>query len=254
MKPSRFRYRASALVSAAFLLAAAGARAGPPYVTDDPEPVDLRHWEVYLSATRLTDEDERTGDAPHVEVNYGAAPELQLHVIIPFSHSQHDGVSTTFGLGDIEVGTKYRFLEETEGRPQIGTFPQLELPTGDASRGLGSGHVRLFLPVWLQKSFGKLQTYGGGGYWINPGEGNRDWWFAGWQAQLQITRFLAPGFEIFYQTPDVEGGSDQAHFNVGFVLDFGEHHHVLFSIGRAFHGCDCSHAYVSYLLTLGPKS
>ncbi len=248
------RRRAGALIATALLLAAAGATAGPPYVTDDPEPVELRHWEVYLSATRFTDSGDRSGDAPHVEVNYGAAPEMQLHVIMPVSYSRPAGGATTFGLGDIEVGTKYRFLKETEGRPQIGTFPQLELPAGDASRGPGSGHVRLFLPIWIQKRFGKLQTYGGGGYWINPGEGNRDWWFAGWQAQLQVTPFLAPGAEVFWQTAAVEGGSDEGHFNVGFVLDFGERHHLLFSIGRAFHGCDCSHAYVSYLLTLGPKS
>ena len=24
------------------------ALAGPPYITDDPEPVDYQHWEVYL--------------------------------------------------------------------------------------------------------------------------------------------------------------------------------------------------------------
>ena len=25
--------------------------AGPPFITDDPEPVDLKHWEVYLFGT-----------------------------------------------------------------------------------------------------------------------------------------------------------------------------------------------------------
>ena len=230
------------------------AAAGPPYFTDDPQPVDFRHWELYLSATRVTDSGDRSGDAPHVEANYGVAPDLQLHLIIPVSHSQHAGVSTTFGLGDVEVGAKYRFVQETGARPQVGTFPLVELPSGDASRGLGSGHIRLFLPVWLQKSVGKWTTYGGGGYWINPGKGNRDWWFAGGQVQVQVTPFLAPGVEAFYQSPAVEGRSAEAHVNAGFVLDFGANHHLLFSAGRAFHGCDCKHVYVSYLLTLGPGS
>ena len=36
------------LVRAGLALSLAGtARAGPPFVTDDPEPVDLGHWEVY---------------------------------------------------------------------------------------------------------------------------------------------------------------------------------------------------------------
>ena len=32
------------------LCAAVAALAGPPYVTDDPEPVEYRHWEVYFAS------------------------------------------------------------------------------------------------------------------------------------------------------------------------------------------------------------
>jgi hypothetical protein len=32
------------------LLISTRAWAGPPYVTDDPEPVEYRHWEVYLAS------------------------------------------------------------------------------------------------------------------------------------------------------------------------------------------------------------
>jgi hypothetical protein len=237
---------------AALLLASRGL-AGPPYVTDDPEPVPFRNWEFYVAGTRATAGSDRSGDAPHFEVNYGAAPGLQVHLIVPLSFSRPGGGSTAFGLGDIEVGAKYRFVEESKGRPQIGTFPLVELPTGDAGRGLGAGHVRAFFPVWLQKSFGKWTTYGGGGYWLNPGQGNRNWWYAGWQAQVQATSFFAPGIELFYQTPSGKGRAPEVRFNAGFVLDFGEHHHFLFSAGRGIHACNCSQAYLAYLLTLGPK-
>jgi hypothetical protein len=55
------------------------------------------------------------------------------------------------------------------------------LPTGNENRGLGAGHVRAFLPVWVQKSFGEWTTYGGGGYWINQDDnlGDKNYWFAG---------------------------------------------------------------------------
>jgi hypothetical protein len=162
-------------------------------------------------------------------------------------------VPTTRGVGDIELGAKYRFVEEGDVRPQVGTFPLVEVPSGDADRGLGSGKTRVFVPLWLQKSFGKWTTYGGGGYWINPGEGNRDWWYAGWQAQVQLTPSFAPGAEIWYQSPGAAAAGDQVRFNVGAVLDFGEHHHLLVSAGRAVHGCDCSQAYLAYLVTLGPR-
>ena len=136
----------------------------------------------------------------------------------------------------------------------MGVFPLVEIPTGDASRGLGAGHVRAYLPVWLQKSFGKWTTYGGGGYWLNPGEGNRDWWFAGWLVQVQATAAFSPGVELYYQTPSEEGGSPELHVNAGFVLGIGEHHHLLFSAGRGIHGCGCDQAYAGYLFTFGPGS
>ena len=241
-------------VISGFLTLTAPAFAGPPYSTDDPQPVDFRHWEAYLVGTWNREGMGTTGDAPHIEVNFGAAPNLQLHVIAPLSYSRPLGGESAYGPGDVELGMKYRFVQETDSRPQIGTFPLVELPSGDASRGLGDGSVRAFLPLWLQKTFGKVMTYGGGGYWINPGEGNQNWWFAGWQAQLQLTPAFAPGAEIFYQSSQTVGGSAEVRFNVGAVLDLEEHHHLLFSAGRAFHGCNCSQAYVAYLLTLGPKS
>ena len=237
-----------------FLVLVAPALAGPPYSTDDPQPVDFHHWEAYLVGTWNREGTGTTGDAPHIEVNFGAAPNLQLHVIAPLSYSRALRGGSTYGPGDVELGMKYRFVEETDSRPQIGAFPLVELPSGDASRGLGDGSVRAFLPLWLQKTVEKWTTYGGGGYWINPGEGNKDWWFAGWQAQMQLTSVFAPGAEVFYQSPQTVGGSAEVRFNVGAILDVEEHHHILFSAGRAFHGCHCSQAYVAYLLTLGPKS
>jgi hypothetical protein len=227
--------------------------AGPPYVTDDPQPVEWRHWELYVSLTGQSESGTRSGDAPHFEVNYGAAPELQLHLIVPLAFARPPAGPTAYGWGDVELGAKYRFVEEGEGRPQIGAFPLVELPSGDASRGLGAGELRVFLPVWLQKTLGKWTTYGGGGYWINPGAGNRNWWFAGGQAQVQLTPSFAPGAEVFYESPAEAGALPEVLFNVGFVLDFGEHHHLIASAGGAFTGCSCRQFYVAYQLTLGPK-
>ena len=74
--------------------------------------------------------------------------------------------------------------------------------------GLGAGHVRVYLPVWLQKSFGDWTTYGGGGYWINHGGGTMDqnYWFFGWLLQKKVTDKLVIGGEIFHQTADTIGG------------------------------------------------
>jgi hypothetical protein len=136
------------------LILATHAFAGPPFLTDDPEPVDYQHWEAYLFANG----DHTSGgyiiNGPAVELNYGVLPDTQLHLIVPMTTVGSGGVPTVSGLGDTEFGIKYRFLHETNGWPQIGIFPMAELPTGDADRGLGNGRTWFRLPLWAQKSFG----------------------------------------------------------------------------------------------------
>ena len=233
----------------AVLLAPAIGYAGPPYVTDDPEPVELRHWEFYLASQHAITSDGASGTAPHVEVNYGVLPDLQLHVIAPLAYARPSGGPTSYGVGDVELGAKLRFVGEGKSRPMVGVFPQFELPVGDASRGLGTGHLHVFIPLWLQKSFGPWTTYGGGGFWVNPGQGSRNYWYAGWQVQRRFSDLATLGSEVYYTTPDQVGGNASLRFNLGLVLDLTEHHHLLFSAGRGIVGDERFQGYLAYQLT-----
>jgi hypothetical protein len=116
--------------------------------------------------------------------------------------------------------------------PQISVYPQIELPTGDAKRGLGAGYVQAFLPVWLQKSFGAWTSDAGAGYWINPGPANRNYWFVGWMLQRQVTTKLALGAEVFHQTSDMIGQGGATGFNLGGQYDVTDHLRLLLSVGR----------------------
>jgi hypothetical protein len=227
--------------------------AGPPFVTDDPEPVEYRHWEIYLASQHAKDKDGWSGTAPHFEVNYGALPNLQLHLIAPFSYVSPDDGSSHYGFGDMELGVKYRFLQETPLLPQVGTFPLLEVSTGSHKLGLGSGHVKTFLPIWFQKNWGPWTSYAGGGYWINPGSENRDYWFTGWEVQRELSKSITLGVELFYNTPTAKGEGGRTGFNVGEIVNFSEEHHLLFSAGRDIHGQNRFSAYIAYQLTFGPR-
>ncbi len=247
------RPSAIAATCALALLLPAGAAAGPPYTTDDPEPVELRHWEVYLASQGTwTRGDVASGTLPHLEVNYGAAPDLQLHLIAPLAWSRAPGQPARFGYGDTELGAKYRFVHESESGwvPQVGTFPLVELPTGDAARGLGAGKAQVLVPLWLQKSFGPWTSYGGAGYWVNPGSGNRNWWFFGWQAQRKVGP-AALGAEIWHATAREVGGQGETRVDLGAVVDFGELHHLLASAGTALER-PAAQWYLGYQLTFGP--
>ena len=182
--------------------------AGPPFLTDDPEPVDYQHWEAYLFANGDHTSGGYTINGPAVEMNYGVLPDTQLHLIVPMTSVGGDGVPTVSGLGDTEFGIKYRFLHETNGWPQIGIFPMVELPTGDASHGLGNGRAWFRLPLWLQKSSGPWTTYGGGGAALNSAPGQRDYPFGGWLMQRDFGPRLTLGGELFAQGRDTDTTRD----------------------------------------------
>jgi hypothetical protein len=244
-----FRMRATPLLI--LLLAAIWAEptyAGPPYLTDDPEPVDYQHWEVYGFSMGSQVAGGSAGFLPAMEVNYGALPNLQLHTIVPVAYSDPSAGGTRVGLGDIELGTKYRFVEQDKDgwMPSIGAFPLVETPTGNAARGLGAGHTQIYLPIWIQKDFGDWTTYGGGGYWINPGAGRRNFWFAGWLLQYQLTKQLAVGTEIFHTTANSDPGRAATGFNVGFVFDFNDHWHMLGSAGHGLQNPSATNRFSYY--------
>ncbi len=233
------------------LALAAPAVAGPPFLTDDPEPVELGHWEAYVFGTLDSARDLRSVDAPAFEVNFGAAPETQLHLVVPLTNATPTGGAPSHGLGDVELGVKYRFVDEAPGRPQVGVFPMLELPTGDAARQLGNGRLWARLPLWLQKSWGPWTTYGGAGYAVNRAPGAESYWFAGWLVQRDLGGGLALGGEAYAHGADAEGGEGAAILDVGGTLDFRPGFSLLFSAGHTFAGERHAVAYLGLYWTWG---
>lgn len=233
------------VVASAVAILAGRAWAGPPFLTDDPEPVPLHHWELYVASQSEIASDSVAATLPHIEVNYGAAPGLQLHLIVPAAFDWIREGGSSWGLGDIELGAKYRFFG-TDETFQIGTFPLVDLPTGDNARGLGSGAVRVFVPVWLQDERGDWITYGGGALtWTGDGH---DAASLGWLLQRQVSKSLAIGGEA-YATLPFDGASAQLQLDLGAVLDLSEHTHLLVSGGPWFGGGERAQTYLAMLFT-----
>ena len=235
----------------ALLLLCLPALAGPPFKTDDPEPVDLGHLEFYAFTAGQRVAGDSSGLGPAFEFNYGILPETQFHIVLPLAYDRPEGGPAQRGLGDTEVGLKIRFLKETDTRPQIGLFPLVEIPTGNADKGLGAGHTQVFIPLWIQKSWGPWTSYGGYGWWRNPGEGNRDWAFAGWLLQRDFGERLTLGGELVHSGASTLDGQGSSGFDFGGQVNFGEKHHLLFSLGRTFRGERQTSFYFGYQFTTG---
>ena len=242
-------------------ISAGAVLAGPPFMTDDPDPVDYHHWEFYTFMTQDQTRSSNTVDGPAIELNNGIAPSTQLHLIIPEAYYALDGQHAS-GLGDIEAGVKYRFVTESRDRPEIGLFPLAELPTGDQSKGLGNGRTWVKVPIWLQKSWGPWTVDTGGGYAYNPAPGQLNFIYGGLLIQRTLSPKLTLGGEIFLQgaqvqndassTVEVPGARSSELWNFGGSYTFTPDFSLLFSAGHSFQGDGNKTLYLALYRTWGP--
>ncbi|MBV9330749.1 MAG: hypothetical protein JOZ55_04275, partial [Alphaproteobacteria bacterium] len=74
--------RASRACLLVLVLTAVAAKAGPPFLADDPEPTDFTHFEIYAFAGGTEGAGDVSGESG-IDFNYGAAPGVQLTAVVP---------------------------------------------------------------------------------------------------------------------------------------------------------------------------
>ena len=218
-------------MAGALTLAASPAYAGPPFSTDDPEPTEKGHWEIYGPLVDMEGVGSSFSGSVGVEINYGAADNLQLTLGLPTGFS-HDRTGWQWGAGDVEVSAKYRIIDDKESGVQVALFPGLSLPTG--TNGQSAGKVTALLPIWVQKDSGNWSLFGGGGYAINPGAGNRDYWTGGIAVSRKMNDRLLIGVEADRQGPDQVDGRAKTSLGLGTIFNLNQKVRLLASAGPTF--------------------
>ena len=225
------------------LLAATPAVAGPPFFSDDPEPTDPSHWEIYgyLAGTHVAG---GTSGESGFDINYGGARDLQLTAVVPLDYQHQHG--TDIALGDLELAAKLRFLHQRTGSamPDVAFFPRVFTPTG--GRRFGTGHAQVLLPVWAGKDFGPWSVFGGGGYEINPGAGNRSFWLSGVGVTRTLTKRLSVGVEAYHHTADATDGAAFTGVNLGALYKLSDHWSLIGSGGPGVQNADREGRYAFY--------
>jgi hypothetical protein len=217
-----------ALVALAMAGVAAPAFAGPPYLTDDPVPTDTGHWEIYAFTGGEGRRSTLDADAG-VDLNYGAVEGVQLTATLPLSFSHDSLAGWRSGTGDVELGVKYRFFHDEQRRVSAAIFPRAILPTSSLA---ADGKTRILLPLWIGKDFaGGTSLFGGGGYEINPGRGNRNFWEAAAALTHDLDDKISIGAEVTRQSPDTVGGTAQTRAAVGTIIKLTGHYGLLLSGG-----------------------
>ena len=111
----------------------AAAWAGPPFQTDDPEPIDYKNYEFYTFGSADGTALAMNSEGPAAEFNWGALPNVHLHIILPLaaifpSNNPKFAPSGCWAFcgwagRSLKLGVKFRIRAGDESRiPQIGTF------------------------------------------------------------------------------------------------------------------------------------
>jgi hypothetical protein len=157
---------------------------------------------------------------------------VQLTATLPMSFSHEPLRGWRRGTGDVELGVKYRFLNDEKSGVSAAIFPRVILPTAAHSPG---EQARFLLPLWIGKDFaGGTSVFGGGGYTINPGSGNRGFWQAAVAVTREISKKVSMGAELTRQGSDTVGGTAQTRAGLGTILQLSDHYSLLFSGGPTF--------------------
>ena len=147
----------------AFWLVVVGstASAQQPFVTDDADTTPKGHFHFefsnefdWLQREAFPSIKQNTAD---FELDYGLFDRLEIGIEAPLLtiwNAPGNSPRTVSGPGDTNLSLKYNFLKERENSraPALAFAFNLELPTGDTKRQLGSGLSDFYMNAILQKS------------------------------------------------------------------------------------------------------
>jgi hypothetical protein len=153
----------------AALLLASGvfARAQQPFYIDDAHVADLHHWHLesnnefdFLSKKSFPNLRQ---DTQTIKFSYGAFHQCEVGMDFPLImifNQPGFGLGNPIGLGDMDFSLKYRFHEEKEGSrlPAFTASLNLEPPTGNAKKQLGSGLMDYYLNSVMEKTLPRKFT------------------------------------------------------------------------------------------------
>jgi hypothetical protein len=209
------------------------AQGGPPMITDDTETVAPRHWEINTAFTMEVGADGRIFGTPLLDVNYGMTKNTQLKVEIPWLIFHQNGMRGISGLGNTNIGVRWRFRDEDEKhRVAMSIYPQLEFnnPGSSVRRGIVDKGPEFLMPMEWQTKVGKYALGGDVGYRFKRGPDEVIY-------GVIVGREFGESFELM---GEIHGTGERQHlagsevvFNLGSRMKMTKHSVLLLSAGRS---------------------
>jgi hypothetical protein len=171
----------SALICLWHLLFAAGllAQGGPPYYTTDPGTPGNHNWEINFGYMPFQFQGQSVAHTPDVDINFGLGERIQLTYEDAWLRVHDPAQPVKYGMGQDQLGVKWRFYDTGEEGMAFSVFPQLSVnnPNHAVRRGITPPGTSLLVPLEFTKKIGPLDLNLEGGY--NIVHLGPDGWFFG---------------------------------------------------------------------------
>jgi hypothetical protein len=197
------------------------AAAGPPFETDDPDPVACHHVEIDVADGRQS-EPAKTG--PIWEADYGPTQNVE--------------VSVGGQPGETAVASAYRFIDETKDTPEVGFLPELTVKS--------DGETETFLPFWAQKTTGDWTFFGGGG--VSHGDA-----FTGITATRNFRSGSSLGIEFYHETQRNPAVPADPRVGLGWTDQLDSSHALMTWVGRTQDEPGKYFFYLGFQVIISPK-
>lgn len=211
------------------------AQGGPPLITNDPGTPGPNSWEINVGLIPDLQQNQRSFHAPDLDINYGVGKRIQLTYEVAWLLETVDPNPMKAGLGQSQLGVKWRFLDNGEGRFQMSLFPQISINNPDRAvqRGLVPRGWSLILPIEMSKKLGPIDVDFEVGYNVNHFGPNG--WITGLALGHQMTKRLELIGEL-YSLGTVDGAMHQETWDFGGRYTLHPSFILLFMSGRSFSG------------------
>ena len=110
-----------------------------PDVTNGTHIVDTGLLQIEIGGLLTSPQQGLRAWGSPITARLGVAEWLELRVGTDGVVGQTDRSASVVGFGNVQLGAKLRLWSDPGGLPVLSILPQVNLPTADAARGLGSG-------------------------------------------------------------------------------------------------------------------
>lgn len=231
----------------AFLCAAIGCIAGPPFTVDDPATTEYRHFNILTTYQSSQNPNGEMQATPNFLLNYGLTDKVELGLGFGASSVRGAGLARQAGLADTTFAVRWRFLDETKKRPQFLLGYQAKFPTADANRGLGTGQMDHILWLAAAKSFKRYYVFGNVGYnKLGNHVVGKDNLYYGVGLTYQVNEKWIVGGQFYGNAPSAAASRSELAWGLGVTYAFAPDKAFLLSLGRSERGYSDLNVYTGF--------